>query len=119
MIILMPRLGDPHILKYKMANGNWLARCDKILAKNISIITLAADNTYPELCRTCREAENELLLSELNYNPRSAFNVFQSHLYSLRRYLQNEEAGPRNTYFYLTSKRWPKLRKIKDFIKKR
>ena len=119
MIILMPRQGDPHIFVYRMSNGNWRSRCGIILPKNMTMITIATDNTFPELCRTCRDNENELLQSELNYSPQTVFNDFQSCLYGLRNHLKNEEAGSRDTYFYLANKKWPKLRKIIDSIKKR
>ena len=119
MIILMPRQGCPHIVSYRMSNSNWRMRCGKILPKDSTTMTLGADNTYPQLCRTCRDNQDEMTLGELNDNPRTAYNVFQSHFYNLRVHLQNEEIGPRDTYYYLTNKRWPKLNKIKDIIKKR
>ena len=119
MIILMPRLGCPHILKFKRDDGNLITRCDKILPKDITMITLAADDTYSQLCRICRDHQDEMTLEELNYYPRTARNVFESHLYNLRSHLQNEEVGPKDTFYYLTSRRWSKINKIKKIIKKR
>jgi len=88
--ILIPRLGLSHILNYRLHNGKWRTLCQMDLPKDPTMTTLSADDTFPGICRACKESHDKYYQDNLEYNLQSARNMVQAHYIYIRDYVQDE-----------------------------
>lgn len=115
----MPRLDISHIMNYQLDNHHYFSICGKKILISPTMITLAADNTYPGLCSDCKINSDNYILYDLNNVPRIARNSFQQYLYQLREFIQDEIYGTIvvESKYFLDSRKWSKLEKLKKFRK--
>jgi hypothetical protein len=114
-IVLINRLGASHILLYKENKDNWHTLCNKIIQYNITDIKLAADNSYPGLCYSCKTAHDSEYKDKLDHDLRMLYNSYQSDLPYILEDIYNNTFG--NHTYSLQTRKWRKLNKYKKLIK--
>ena len=67
--ILILRTGPIHIINWHHPNGHFRTACGKSFTKNDKANTLAADNTFPGICSTCKSYYDQLYQADLDYSP--------------------------------------------------
>lgn len=112
----MPRSGTSHIVSFRLGNGNWRTVCGKVLKKELTMTILAADNTYPGLCSSCKSTEDYIYKQELKYNPRIARNCFQNHMCHTVDYIQNGMMSVSENYHFLEKRHWRKLKQYQLLV---
>lgn len=120
-VVIMLRAGDVHIVDFTLNSGKqYRTICSKTFSKNLKMNTLAADNTFPGTCSTCKAFYDEMYLSDLNIEPRMARNESQFRYYNLVDYHRYEMEGPTVKYEDRVFRRWwPKLIKYQRLLQKR
>lgn len=120
-IFLMTRKGETHIVNYTMNNGkSFRTVCSKTFSKNLVLNTLAADNTFPGTCETCKSHYDEMYLSDLNIAPTMARNETQFKYPDILDFQRYEIEGPKVKYEDIVDRRWhPKSIKYQRLLQKR
>ena len=113
-IFLITRDGKTHIVDfyYTYSHPRYRTICGNIIHKKNGIITLAADNTFPEICINCKNTYDDLYLSDLNYFTQMAHGA----PYRLQDFLEFNKRGiigPKEKYFLHFNRIWNKLNKLK------
>lgn len=116
-IIVIGRSGATHIVDYQIRDG-FRSICGKVYSKSDKVNTLAADNIFDGICKTCSRIYADMYTSDLEHDPRMARNNFQQTLYSLLRYHKVNICGPQSKYSYCFGRNWVKLVKAKRALSK-
>lgn len=112
-IVLMPRVGTPHIYNYNMSNGKYRTVCNLTMSKENTQLTLCVDASIPGICSNCSAEADDMYLDDLNTEPRLARNVWQMRLCNLREFHNQEILGPSSSVYSMISRRWDKLIRLK------
>jgi hypothetical protein len=119
--VIMLRKGDIHIVDYTINNDKQIRTiCQKQFSKKLKPNTLAADNTFPGMCKTCKAFYDEMYISDLNHDPRMARNESQFRYYHLLDAHRYEMEGPQVKFGDRVNWRWwVKLVKYQRLLQKR
>lgn len=122
-VFIMLRTGVTHIVNYRLGSGGFRTICSKTYHKVSqvnSITTLAADNTFPGMCMTCKKYYDEMYLSDLNEEPTMARNEVQLKHENIVDFQRYDIEGPKAKYEDVSGKKWwPKLIKYQRLVQKR
>jgi hypothetical protein len=72
IVVLLLRRENPHIVNYYNGNDMYLTICGLNLKKKEIIETIAADDTFPGICTTCKHYMDLGYKADLNRFPREA-----------------------------------------------
>jgi hypothetical protein len=113
IVVLLMRDGSNHIVNYKMHHG-FRTFCYKTIKNNNQINTFSADNTFPGLCRTCKEAFDSMYQDDLDYDPSTARNQFYDKFVDLLTFHRYEYLGPKPKFDpnFRASKKLEKYQRI-------
>jgi hypothetical protein len=92
-----------------MGNGNYRTMCSKTFTKKMWLNTLAADNTFPGICTTCKTYYDDMYISDLNDDPQMARNEVQMGYYDLPDWHHADIEGPKAKFEDTMDRRWGKL----------
>jgi hypothetical protein len=70
--VLILRQGPIHIVNWRQPNGGFRTVCSKTFTRSDLMNVIAADNTFPGICSTCKRYTDEMYQSDLDTMPRSA-----------------------------------------------
>lgn len=111
---LITRDGKAHIVDfYHPPHSRYRTVCGNVYYKKQYLITLAAGNTFPGICKNCKNTYDDLYLSDLNHIPQMA----HGQPYRLQDFLEFNKAGlfgPEEDYILPFKRIWGKLNKYKN-----
>ena len=118
-VFIIDRHGKSHIVDFYNAYfAKFRTICNISVLKKDLPITLAADNTFKNLCVSCRNTYDDMYLSDLEYDKRMV-RSYNQNPQDLIFYHKCEIMGPRNKYGYCFGRNWAKLNRVKNALLKR
>lgn len=116
---LITRSGPIHIITYQSSNGKYNTVCAKRFSAQNCINILAADNTFPGICNTCKEYYDARYFNALKYQPSLVRNEDFHKFYDLADYHRYNVIGPQIKYTDAFDRYWSRLNRYKKLIKKK
>ena len=116
-VLVIPKVGNIHIIdRYCISNGSYYTLCGKKISKYEQSNTLGLDNTIDGICDLCKESQDYVYFSDLEYDLARARNMFQSKFYTLVWSSKVGYLAPKVEYSYGLTKRWPKLNRYRKLV---
>jgi len=112
IILVQDRYSNFHLSDYTPYTGHKYTLCNRIYHTKDIINTLALDNAFPGICRTCHDTYESMYFDDLNYDPRMAHNSLHINLVNTYFHVTSKMAGPEIKYWDMTHKNWGTLRKL-------
>lgn len=107
-VVLVLRKGDIHIINYRQSKG-YRTYCSKNFSDSLMSNTFAADNTFPGICKACKDIYDDMYQSDLDQDLQMARNGVQMKYYDLLDFHRYEIEGPKAKYEDTMGKHWNKL----------
>lgn len=115
-VALYLRTGQIHIVSYRQRDGNYRTICNKTIKPIDRLNTLAADNTFPGMCRTCKSDHDSMYQADLDDDPRMARNTSQNDYIFYSKWHHGDFMGPKREYEHLVERTWYKLVRYQRLI---
>jgi hypothetical protein len=114
-IILAKRSGDQHLIDFKSPNGTWHTWCEKSIGGNWAITTIAVDNIFPGICRTCKESMDKYRSRK---DLRNLRNHHQSYLLSIVDFIHHDIISTQDKYYDAKSSNARRIKRYKNLLSK-
>lgn len=111
IILLQDRDNNYHLSDYTPYNGYKYTLCNLVYSKADILNTLALDNSFPGICRTCHETYQTMYLDDLEYDPRIAHGRLFNNLTAKYHGTVADKYYTEIKYWDVTHKNWVKLNK--------
>ena len=116
MIILLLRDNSVHISNYKLQSGH-RTMCYQLVKKSEIMNTLGADNSFPQMCRSCKVHYDNMKKEDLELDIILAHNKYYFKYFSLVTMHRNNYIGPiAKHYDEVPARSWKKLYKYKSLL---
>lgn len=113
-VFLINRRGQTHIVDfYNPGQARYRAICGNVFFKKDHLITLAADNTFHGICITCRNYYDDMVISDLNFEPQ----MLRGEPHRLEDLLTLNKMGilgPEDKYYAYFKRSWSKLIRLRS-----
>lgn len=116
IILVQDRKDNFHLSDYTPYNGQKYTLCSLIYCSEDIVNTIALDNTFPGICRTCYEHYEAMYLDDLDYDPRIAHSSLNSNLNYKYNDVSKQYSSPDVKYWDAINKNWGTLRKLQRKI---
>lgn len=113
-IFLINRKGKTHIVDYYF-NSRYRAVCGEVFYKKNHLNTLAADNTFKQICKNCQKAYDDMYASDLEFDPKAVYGN-PHRLQDWLEFNSVELYGPKEDYLLDISRVWGKLNRYKHLV---
>jgi len=113
-IFLNSRKGKTHIVDY-YSNSRYRVVCGEVFYKKNHLTTLAADNTFSQICKNCRKTYDDMYKSDLEFDPKMVYGE-PRRLQDLLEFNSVGFYGPHEDYVLDTNRVWGKLNRYKYLV---
>lgn len=117
-LVLLMQNGDNHAINYQLPSGNYKTICGLMIKESCLINKVILDNTFNNLCQTCKSKLDLMYNVYLNNSTRMVRNQSTNHLYQILGSNLDGIEGPSSTYHEVENRSWYKLTKYKRLLSK-